>query len=392
MHILHPRVKRVRRRTDTLCYNVRDMTRKDSLRPMPFSIDRASRLEIELQVTDGIRKAILSGFYRPGDILPSVLDFSHGLGVSIRAPMAALKTLTREGLVCPRRRTGTVVLGRKGGTTLGHVLLIQPDYDPVYYKTVLELRLSEHLLKSGYMTTRIALRRTCAKTEQFDTTQLKIILRSPVTMAILFGSRPKIERVLAEAEVPFVVIGREPSGFPQSVGFIKFDASAEMPALAHHLKHAGVHQIEQVGKRTSENLDTAALAKVGIRVSTLLVPPDYTFRGVEAVVRATLATFHERYRSRPDLPEAFLFTDDYVARGAILALLEMGYRIPGDVKIASFANAGLGPTLSMPITRLEMNAEKDAAKVAKAVSAYFNTGVFPKNVRIFPTFIAGATL
>ena len=62
--------------------------------PMPFQVDHSLRVKIATQVTDGIRTAILTGFYKPGDILPTILEFTRGLHVSIRATQAAIPSTT----------------------------------------------------------------------------------------------------------------------------------------------------------------------------------------------------------------------------------------------------------------------------------------------------------
>ena len=41
---------------------------------MPFQVDHKLSVNIATQVTDGIRQAILSGFYKPGDLLPKARD------------------------------------------------------------------------------------------------------------------------------------------------------------------------------------------------------------------------------------------------------------------------------------------------------------------------------
>ncbi len=122
---------------------------------MPFKINRALRDKIATQVTDGVRMAIRSGVYKPGDLLPTVLEFAHGLGVSIRAPQAALRALTREGLVDPRPRLGTVVVGPKPSVFHGRVVIVNPNYNPVYYGTVLESRICGRLTDAGYLVTDI---------------------------------------------------------------------------------------------------------------------------------------------------------------------------------------------------------------------------------------------
>ena len=53
---------------------------------LPFSLNRNLRTPLSTQLADGLRKAILPGHYRPGDILPSYQQLAQMLGVSLRVP------------------------------------------------------------------------------------------------------------------------------------------------------------------------------------------------------------------------------------------------------------------------------------------------------------------
>ncbi len=97
---------------------------------MPFEVNHALWGKVETQVTDGLRMAILSGFYKPGDILPSQIELARALGVSTRAPQTALRVLAEEGLVSPRTKRGTLVLGPRMGTFRGRVVIVQRDNHP----------------------------------------------------------------------------------------------------------------------------------------------------------------------------------------------------------------------------------------------------------------------
>ena len=118
---------------------------------MPFQVDRKLRVDIAKQVTDGIRQAILSGFYKPGDLLPKALDFTRGLHVSIRATQAAYRTLKKEGLISPRRRLGTVVVGPKADVFHGRVVIVKKCSDPFYSDAVTSEVLTLRLNEAGYV-------------------------------------------------------------------------------------------------------------------------------------------------------------------------------------------------------------------------------------------------
>ena len=84
-----------------------DKGKKQKAAPeMPFQVDRDLGVNIATQVTDGIRETILTGFYKPGDVLPKVMEFTRGLRVSPRPLLPVCRTLKREGLISPRRSIG----------------------------------------------------------------------------------------------------------------------------------------------------------------------------------------------------------------------------------------------------------------------------------------------
>ena len=60
---------------------------------LPFRIDRGSRTNLAEQMADGLREAIVTGFYRPGDFLPNLQVMARQLGVSMRIPREALEML-----------------------------------------------------------------------------------------------------------------------------------------------------------------------------------------------------------------------------------------------------------------------------------------------------------
>ena len=124
---------------------------KDDKPPaMPFQVDHKLDVDIPTQVTDGIRTAILTGFYKPGDILPKAMEFTRGLHVSLRAPLAAYRTLKKEGLISPRRRLGTVVVGPKADVFHGRVVIVNQGNNPDYFESVLNEVLTRRLNAAGY--------------------------------------------------------------------------------------------------------------------------------------------------------------------------------------------------------------------------------------------------
>ena len=64
---------------------------------------------IYAQIIERIEMQIISGYYKPGDRLPSVREFAAGAGVNPNTMQKALGELERKQLIITQRTSGKVV-------------------------------------------------------------------------------------------------------------------------------------------------------------------------------------------------------------------------------------------------------------------------------------------
>ena len=62
----------------------------------------------------------------------------------------------------------------------------------------------------------------------------------------------------------------------------------------------------------------------------------------------------EKLRAMGELPDAFMFANDYIATGIIEALKKIGKSIPEDILIAGFDNAPESAFLSPPLSTVHI--------------------------------------
>ena len=368
-------------------------------RRFPFEIDRRFAGSVETQFTDALRAAIVSGRYKPGDVLPSIVEFSRGLGVSIRAPQAALKALAREGLVCPRRRTGTIVAGPRDAAFRGNVLLVNANRHPVYYDSFIEARAADALAAAGYIATHVVtpLRHKGARgdpeSETYDIRQLRLALRQSTSFALVFGSRRQIVSTVAKTSVPFAVVGGgSPPDAPGCVAFASSGLESVLPDIVARLGRIRPRRLLQVAIRGAELLDGNALAPACGVVENLVLWPETRGEPLgEDFVRAGFDAVRQRLAHAGEAPDAYLFTDDYPARGALTALLAAGVRTGRDVFLMTLAHKGLAPVHPDPVDLLLHDPAQDAESVAAAALDFLETGkrpgAFPLPVRLVRDFV-----
>lgn len=359
----------------------------------PFTIDRNDARSLLRQVTDGLRLAISDGYYRCGDLLPSSRDLAPALGVSKIVTEAALKRLAAEGLVESRPRVGTVVRDLNAKQWRGHVVLVCPELDTGPYQTTMAESLRTHLNRAGYLFTRATVEGDGAEGGKYDFSLLDAALARSVDLAIVLYNRPAIFRHLAKRGVPYTVVGNVPERPAGAVGVVKTDYTAAVPDFVASCVAAGIRKVVQF-RLTGIMCDAApALRERGIAVTTVSVKPDsrkgWFFAseqaGLEGVVRYARSHTFER-------DDLVFFASDHMASGGMLALAGMGLSAPDGIRVATWANAGLGPVYFRELSRMEMDPERDGAGVADATLSFLKTGRFPDDAVLRPRWIPGATM
>ena len=364
--------------------------RKWTPKDLPFKVEREVAGSLSKQLTDGLREAIVSGHFKPGTVLPTIVEWSKLLGVSIRVPEAAVAALVREGFISAQKRIGCVVLPRRPGLWNGRVLAIVPDGDHVYYQNVLVGRLRARVAESGYLFSQTTVLRKADG--RYDTRQLEHELASKPGFTLLVGNRPELERLLSRSGVAFGVFGEEPCSLPGCVANFRQDTGEAVAALVRQCVRAKVRSVLQVSKSTGGSFDAVpALRAKGIVADVFTTPVRHEFGRAEGTARGALAAFRARFAAegRGWLPELVVFTGDYVAAGALVAMLEAGVRIPDDVRVVSLANAGLGPVFPVSLTRIVNDPFEHGDVLADAVCAFLAGRKIRGGRTIVPRYVVG---
>ena len=393
---------------------------------IPFSLNRNDGHPLVVQLADGLRQAIIDGYYRPGDILPTYRDLAPIAGVSEIVTRGALKRLAEEGLVIQRPRVGTVVRDRAAKQWKGHVVLVYEAGDDNYLENKLAGAMRERLLDAGYLMTQSCVRRVGGG--KLDFNALDASLSRSVDLAIVMYHRPEINAHLMKAGVPFAVFGEKAAPPRGAVGAIHLDYDRAVPAFAEACKAAGIEEVVEICWHRLMCDVAPGLESAGIRVTKKMVVVDESEGRLIGVKRAGRLAFQaiiqnaecrmhnaqctmpcrdsEQLRApAPNLARqratsrgaaqprrAYFFADDYLAEGALTALGYAGLHTPEDVRIATFANRGLGPDYPVPLSRMEFDPVRAGETVADTITTYLKTGEFSTGVAVGPTWVKGETL
>lgn len=363
-------------------------------RPVPFSVNQNDARTLVDQVADGLRAAIVNGYYRPGDTLPPSRDMAPLLGVSRRVTKTALERLAAEGYLVARPRIGSVVRDRGEKQWLGHILFAYHASNVGYFQTAFAEELRTRLNRAGYLFSRATIS-TDDATRVTDFSLIKAALARKADLAVAFTGRRDIYHHLARSGVPYALVlqtGALPSG---AVGMTRLDDAPAMRALADACRAAGVRRAVQVYWNWKSDGDAVSpfFRDAGIAASRLLLKPDTSHGRLLGIERAGFAGFDRLIKSgRLDRDALYFFADDYLARGALMAAALAGLRAPEDFRLAVRSNAGFGPVYGHELSRVEFDPIASGAAVADAVLAYLQTGRYPEDSVIGSNWIRGETM
>ena len=368
--------------------NGKDMERKKAL---PFAVARNDARTLVVQVTDGLRSAIVSGHFRAGDVLPGSRELAEALGVSRIVTLAALRKLAEDGLVDARPRIGSVVRARGEKTWKGRVLLVCPDGDDCFFQNLFAGALRDQLADAGYLFSSVTV--VEGANGHYDFTRLDAALTMKADLIVCMYVRPEIFRYLAKQKVPYAVFGEEAKAPNGAVGLVQIDYNGAADDFASACRTAQVKEVVEIYWQVLMCDAVSVLKSVGIRASALDAAPDVHDGRIIGVQRAGLALFERLIKSRKLKKGAvYFFADDFLAVGALAALSYHGLKAPEDVKVVTWANRELGPVYPRDLTRMEMDEIGAGRTAAAAVVDYLRTGVFPKGVKVRPRWIPGETL
>lgn len=367
------------------------MRNKTPYRTPPFTLDRTRYGDLARQIAAGLRTAIETGYYRPGDVLPPVRDLGEILGVSMGIAVQAVARIREEGLISPRPRVGSVVCPKESPLWKGHVVIVVPPGIGNPFENLVFAHLRDALTAAGYLATPVTV--APSKPGRYDDfALLDTVLRQQTDLVVQLQALENITRHLEKTKVPFVRLAHEGLCPPNGADILHYDSNRAIPDFAAHCREAGIGSVMQISVFRRADA-TAALAEAGIAVKNFRVPKELDFgTGYELAVWSR--DFFARKlaaKGRKWLPDLIYFNDDHLTTGALTVFHELGIRVPDDVRVVTWANKGYGPVFAKPLTRMEMDNPAFGEKLADCVQTYLRTGVLPEGEVVGPKYIRGET-
>lgn len=358
------------------------------VKKLPFQLDRNSPSSLSTQIADGIIRAISSGYYRTGDRLPNLDEMAASLSVARQTIRVAVGNLVHRGAVVARRKSGIVVLDPGAKTFTTHVLHLRRG-GAGYYFSAKNARLTERLTGGRIRLTVIDL---SPDEWRAGMPQVKAVLDgNRIDLAVIDGMTDVVGELCRAHGVPYLEVGHQID--PGAVANVLIDSQKPLADLAAHARKQGVRSVQVVGFIPGTALTIAAFRKAGLEAGLLEVSVGPQSAGPEALEQAGYEAVRKFVARPKTLPDLIHFSDDYIARGGLMALAEAGIKVPGQLRVSTLSNRGYCPVFPVSLTRLETDPVAVGDHIADLVLELLKPGRKHRDpVIVCAEFVAGRSL
>ena len=329
----------------------------------PTVLHRAIYRELVREISEGV--------YRPGDRLPSEAQLCERFGASRITVAKAIQSLQREDLVTRRPGSGTYVQEPKSGVNHQFGLLIPQlgsteIFEPICQGIMRAPLAKSHVLLWGYApgegesdsdhTGQMA-EQLC---RQFIDQKVSGVFFAPLEyMVDREATNRRIVEMLARAQIPVVLLDRCLESYPKrsQLDLVGIDNHRAGYMVTQHLWERGARRIAFVARKRSASTIVERIAGYQFALSETQ-PGSFN--------RVSLGDVNDPEFVRGLLtdqrPDAIVCGNDLTAARLMRSLLDVGVRIPEEIKIAAFDDVSYSKFLPVPLTTVR----QDCSEIGRA--------------------------
>lgn len=326
------------------------------------------------QIFEKLQEDISSGVYKPGKRLPSEAELVRRFKASRMTVFRAMRELQALGLVIRRVGSGTYVSTNSTSSSGSHVfgLLIpelgQTEIFEAICKGMMEAQEAmHHSLLWGNAVYQDEDKERAAEQlcEHYITSKVSGVFFAPVEFsANRFQANHRIVAAFDRARIPVVLLDRCLEPYPQRSKYdlVGIDNRRTGYLATEHLIKSGARRIAFVARPNSAPTVDARIA--GYREALLFAGQKQSLDMV-AVGDVSDPKFI-RSVLKKQRPDAFVCANDLTAGQLMHTLIEVGRRIPDEIRITGIDDVKYARLLPVPLTTLHQPC-RDIGRIALAV-------------------------
>lgn len=289
----------------------------------------------------------------PRTQLPSMPELRREMSVSQATIERAYDRLEARGLIERKKRKGVFVADRMQTGEFAIVMrpaLLGIGASP-YYRNV-----SSHLIhflheRGPQWRVHMHLGRQTGTPAEFPSTLdlLESDVLPQLRGVFSFHELPELGEALEKAQVPVVYLGSKVEatsvGYDDEADFIRKSLT--------HLRECGCSSVGLINVTHPCESQLVRNFRQEVPRAGLVTRPEWLGNeDANASERGGYETFL-RFWSNDSRPDGVIVGDDVVANGVLRATLQLGVRLPEDIRLVTFANRGVDFAYHLPVSRIE---------------------------------------
>ena len=323
------------------------------------------------EVVRSLRRRIVLGEFRSGNVLPTRETLKRDFGVSNSTVQQALSTLKDEGFIFSRQGSGSFVADNLPHLTNYAIAFPCPRGDPDYWS-----RFSVALLNEAAML-------------ESRQTQYRLPIYHNVDRELGSPERRALEDEVRNHRLAGVILARRPFGLDGSSILLDpmvrrvcytSQISENLPAVfvdyqsfanqaLDELKRRGRTRIAIISDARAITTTTDFLVN-GLAERGMTTQPWWVHKTAAHPMDASRTLTHLLMRDNPaDRPDGIVITDDNLIEGVSAGLIAANIRVPTDVDVVAHANFPLPSPTVLPVISLGFSATEILETCLKVIDA-----------------------
>jgi DNA-binding LacI/PurR family transcriptional regulator len=339
------------------------------------AVDRQAKPKHQL-LFDELRRAIRSGTYSPGQRLPTELELMQQFNVSRTTVTRTLRDLENQGVVWRRRGSGSYVSEPQDSknTDPYGILLHGMEAGSIFVSVYEGLVRTADKQGRNILLSHLRPDESQTLKETLESAQRMIDRGVRGTFYLPYGSaqqgsetNERVTELFTRASIPLVLLDRDICQFPQrsSYDLVGVDNLRGGYLLGQHMIEVGCKRVlffcENVSFSSARARWTGYRSAMEAHKLEPLACEDDPF-SADAVLQAV----------RKHKPDGIICDNDRHAAIIMRHLLQAGYSIPKQMKLAGFDDTPTASLLAVPLTTVRQPAEAIAARAISVIEDRLN--------------------
>ena len=318
-----------------------------------LTVNKESLESVSGQIARAFRGGILCGDISFGETVPSIRSLADRLSVGMKTVRTAYEVLKAEGWLRSSARKGFVAATPDTPQWKGDVLVVsKADYSNTMLVSGIESRLSS----AGWLVTNIIIDRLGSANAEYG--PLDAMLTRPFDLVIVLSDSGGVLERIRYAGKPYICLSHASPRFGEGCrGVVRLRHKKNIETIAREAREFGVCSIWCVDFQVTHRYVAEIFRRKGFDVSFLSTGCDGAARSLSDVVQeSAYQKFGElAAKANPKWPDLIFFLDDYVALGALSAMIEKGVKMPDDVRVIACTNVGHALPFGSSFARIEFD-------------------------------------